>query len=135
MRDAFSAAEAGIPASERDADGPVFREPWEAQVFALAIALHERGLYAWSEWTAALAAEIAAASATTPEPEDSHYRHWLAALERLSVEKGVAAREGLAERKAAWDRAARATPHGRPIALDNDPDRAIRGRRGAPTPQ
>ena len=25
---------------------------WEAQAFALALALHERGVFAWAEWTA-----------------------------------------------------------------------------------
>ena len=30
----------------RDDDGePVFREPWEAQAFAMTLALHERGLF------------------------------------------------------------------------------------------
>jgi hypothetical protein len=26
---------------------PVFREPWEAQAFSMAVALHERGLFTW----------------------------------------------------------------------------------------
>ena len=33
---------AGIP---RNDDGPVFREPWEAEAFALALSLNERGLF------------------------------------------------------------------------------------------
>ena len=47
-----------VPSIPRDADGPVFREPWEAQAFAMTLALHERGLFTWPEWAAALAAEI-----------------------------------------------------------------------------
>ncbi len=47
-----------VPSIPRDADGPVFREPWEAQAFALDVALHERGLFTWPEWAAALVAEI-----------------------------------------------------------------------------
>ena len=33
----------------RDADGPVFRAPWEAQAFALTVRLHEAGVFTWSE--------------------------------------------------------------------------------------
>src|SRR6266550_724392 len=34
-----------VPGLPRDADGPVFREPWEAQAFAMTLALHERGVF------------------------------------------------------------------------------------------
>ncbi len=53
-------AVASIP---RGAEGPVFREPWEAQAFAMAVALHQRGLFAWSEWATTLADEIKRAQA------------------------------------------------------------------------
>jgi nitrile hydratase accessory protein len=89
----------------------------------MTVALHQAGLFSWSEWTATLSAEIAAAAAGADESDDPYYRRWLAALERLVVEKGVVARDDLYERQAAWDRAARATPHGRPIMIENDPDR------------
>ena len=106
----------------RDADGPVFAEPWEAQAFAMAVALHEAGLFGWAEWADHLSAEIRRAQAAgDADTGETYYRHWLAALERLVVEKGAATPAGLAERRDAWDRAARATPHGQPILLDNDP--------------
>jgi nitrile hydratase accessory protein len=112
----------------RDAGGPVFREPWESQAFALALALHERGLFSWSEWSEALAEEIRAAQGTgDPDAGDTYYRHWLAALERIVIAKGLAERTQLAERCAAWGRAARATPHGQPIVLANDPEFPPRG--------
>jgi nitrile hydratase accessory protein len=105
-----------------DGDQPRFREPWEAQAFALVLALHEAGLFAWSEWTAALAREIHAPPESGPVGgRGAHYRQWLAALERLVVEKGVLSREALVARAAAWERAALATPHGAPIVLANDP--------------
>jgi nitrile hydratase accessory protein len=114
-----------LPSIPRDAQGPVFREPWEAQAFALAVSLHQRGLFTWPEWAAALAAEIRAAQASgDPDTGETYYRHWLAAIERLVVEKGVADRDRLETMRAAWDRAARATPHGRPISLENDPEAA-----------
>jgi len=57
--DAAAARAAGAIADlPRDDDGPVFREPWEAQAFAMALALHERGLFTWKEWAATLAEEI-----------------------------------------------------------------------------
>ena len=104
----------------RDADGPVFAEPWQAQAFAMAVALHQRGIFTWPEWAAALAAEISRA-AGDPDDGSRYYEHWLAALERLVLAKGVADAEALGRRKNAWDRAARATPHGAPILLENDP--------------
>ena len=105
-----------------DGDEPRFREPWEAQAFALVLALHEARLFAWSEWTAALSREIHAPPESGPvEGGGAYYRQWLAALESLVVEKGVVSREALAARAAAWERAARATPHGAPIVLANDP--------------
>jgi nitrile hydratase accessory protein len=106
----------------RDADGPVFAEPWQAQAFAMAVALHQRGVFTWPEWAAALAAEIARARAAgDPDDGSRYYEHWMAALERLVLAKGVADAEALGRRKDAWDRAARATPHGAPILLENDP--------------
>jgi nitrile hydratase accessory protein len=107
----------------RDEDGsPVFREPWEAQAFAMAVALHACGVFTWSEWAAALAREIRAAQETgDPDDGTTYYRHWLAALERLVARKGVAGDDLLAARRAAFDRAAHATPHGQPILLENDP--------------
>ena len=111
-------AVAAVPGIPRGADGPVFREPWEAQAFAMAVALHERGLFTWAEWTAALADEIRRAQAAgDPDTGETYYRHWLAALERMVTEKAAADPALLARTGAAWQRAARRTPHGTPIRL------------------
>jgi nitrile hydratase accessory protein len=97
---------------------PVFREPWEAQVFAMVLALHERGLYTWPEWAAALSAQITAAQAAgDPDRGDTYYRHWLAALETLVAAKGAGSTDELARTRDAWEQAAERTPHGRPIEL------------------
>ena len=107
-----------VPSIPRDADGPVFREPWEAQAFAIALALHARGLFSWSEWAAALADEIKRAQAAgDPDSGETYYRHWLATLERLVAAKGVASFETLHRYRDAWDHAADRTPHGSPIEL------------------
>jgi nitrile hydratase accessory protein len=102
----------------RDDDGPVFREPWEAQAFAMALSLHERGLFTWKEWAAALADEIKIAQANgDPDLGTTYYRHWLAALEKMIAAKGVATRDTLHRYRDAWDHAADRTPHGTPIEL------------------
>jgi nitrile hydratase accessory protein len=116
-------AAATIAPIPRGEDGaPVFREPWEAQAFAMTLTLHERGLFTWTEWAQALSGEIRRAQQAGDRDDGStYYLHWLAAIERLVAEKGVASRDVLAARRDAWDRAAHATPHGDPIRLENDP--------------
>jgi nitrile hydratase accessory protein len=102
----------------RDADGPVFREPWEAQAFAITLALHERGLFTWKEWAAALATQIKRAQAAgDPDTGETYYSHWLAALEKLVAEKGVTTQATLHRYRDASDRACDRTPHGKPIEL------------------
>jgi nitrile hydratase accessory protein len=107
-----------LPGQPHDEGGPVFREPWEAQAFAMTLSLHERGLFTWPEWATALSAQIAAAQAAgDPDLGNSYYRHWLAALEALIAGKGVASTDELARYSRAWTHAAERTPHGQPIEL------------------
>jgi nitrile hydratase accessory protein len=113
---------AELPRLPRDDGGPIFAEPWQAQAFALAVRLSEQGYFTWKEWAAALAAELKAA-ANRGEPDDGsrYYHHWLAALERLAAEKGLADPAALAARKEAWAEAYRHTPHGKPVELAAGP--------------
>ena len=109
---------ASLPGIPLDCGEPIFREPWEAHAFAMALALYERGLFSWSEWAAALAEEIKRAQVLgDPDLGDTYYRHWLAALEKLVAAKGIAGLELLARYRDAWDHAADRTPHGSPIEL------------------
>jgi len=109
-----------LPNFPRDADGPVFKEPWEAQAFAMAVRLSERGYFTWKEWAATLAAELKAAG-DRGEPDDGsrYYQHWLAALERLVAAKGLTTPDAMLNRKEAWADAYRHTPHGKPVLLAN----------------
>lgn len=110
-----------VPSIPCDAEGPVFRQPWEAQAFAMALTLHDRGVFTWPEWAAALAAEIKRAQAAgDPDTGETYYRHWLNTLEGLVAAKGVSTRETLHRYRDAWDHAADRTPHGQPIVLRPD---------------
>ena len=92
-------------------DEPVFREPWEAQAFAMTVLLHQRGVLTWTEWADALGAQIASA------PELPYYQHWLATLESFVAAKGASSPEELARYQRAWHHAAHRTPHGQSIDL------------------
>jgi nitrile hydratase accessory protein len=107
---------------------PVFREPWEAQAFAMTVLLHERGLFTWGEWAQALGAQIARATPPAadggaasrvrdPVADKSYYQHWLAALESLVASKGASSADELARYQRAWEHAAHRTPHGQSIDL------------------
>jgi nitrile hydratase accessory protein len=120
LRAALRAA-ISVPGLPRDADGPVFREPWEAQAFAMALALHERGVFTWKEWAAALADEITRAQAAgDPDTGETYYLHWLNTLEKLVADKGVTTQATLHRYRDAWDRASDRTPHGEPIELRDE---------------
>jgi len=107
-----------VPGIPCNAEGPMFREPWEAQAFAIAFALHERGLFTWPEWAATLGEEIKRAQAAgDPDTGETYYRHWLNTLERLVASKGVTDSAMLARYRDAWEHAAERTPHGTPIEL------------------
>jgi len=104
-----------LPRLPVDAEGPVFREPWEAQAFALAVRLSEEGAFSWPEWAKALAVALAA------DPADDggrYYQHWVAALEKLVARSGLANVTELDDLKRAWAEAYRRTPHGKPVELE-----------------
>jgi nitrile hydratase accessory protein len=128
------AATIAVPDVPHDQDGPVFREPWEAQAFAMAVALHSRGVFTWVEWAAALAAQIKRAQAAGDEDTgETYYRHWLATLEHLVVDKGIVMAATLHRYGRAWDHAADRTPHGAPIELKpEDFPESDASRRGVP---
>ena len=106
-------------ATAPELDAP-FAEPWQVQAFALVEHLCERGALDRREWTAALARAL---EGQDPGARGTDYHaRWLAALESLLVERGLVAPDALEATVAAWRRAARATPHGPPIALANDPE-------------
>jgi nitrile hydratase accessory protein len=107
-----------LPSLPRDEAGPVFREPWEAHAFALAVSLSEAGRFTWPEWTAALTESIQAAQTQgDADLGNTYYQHWLGALEQLCARKGLVAPAVREQRREEWRRAYLNTPHGQPIEL------------------
>lgn len=108
-------------------DDPLFAEPWEAEAFAVLEALAQAGICSHPEWSRRLTVEIARPGRKIdPDPGRDYYLCWLAALEKLCVEKSLATTGGLKGRKAAWRRAYEATPHGSPVALERSAGRRER---------
>ena len=95
----------------QDETRPVFAEPWQAQAFALATHLNERGVFTWSEWSQTLGAQL------KTDDQLGYYEHWLAALEALVAQKGLCAPSEMAARAEAWHHAFEQTPHGQPVNL------------------
>lgn len=90
-----------------------FDEPWQAQLFALTVALNEAGWLTWPDWTAAFGRARAG--------EGDYFQDWMDTLQDLLAKSDVADPAMIDALTAAWQRAARATPHGQPIKLANDP--------------
>ncbi|MGD9880100.1 MAG: nitrile hydratase accessory protein [Reyranella sp.] len=109
---------ADLPGLPKDGDGPVFAAPWQAQAFALAVELSKGGAFTWNEWADTLGAVLREATARgTPDDGSRYYEHWLIALERLCLAKGLTDLGALDGRTHAWEAAYRRTPHGKPVEL------------------
>lgn len=98
----------GMPAIPQDADGPVFKAPWEAQAFGFVLSLYDKGCFTWPEWVEYLSAEITSTQVRGEmDLGDTYYLHWLAALETIVVKKGLASTAELTTRRAEWEKADR----------------------------
>lgn len=104
----------------------VFDEPWQASIFALVVALHDRGVFTWSDWNRVLVQVIAeqdaagGACASFQGARGDGARHpedWVRALERLLAEGAVVTPDEVTGAAEAWAHAYRTTPHGRPVTL------------------
>jgi nitrile hydratase accessory protein len=113
---------ASLTSQSRDADEPIFAEPWQAEAFALTVRLYEAGGFSWNEWADMLAAVLREVRERGEPDDGSHYYdHWLEALERLVTTKQILSVSDLDRRKAAWTRAYLSTPHGQPVELQVGP--------------
>lgn len=96
-----------------DGEEPVFAAPWQAQVFAITVVLHERGLFTWLEWAQALSRR----SREGADDGSDYYECWAAALEDMLATRDVAGAEDVERATRAWHEAAARTPHGQPVEL------------------
>lgn len=94
-------------------DEQVFAQPWQAQVFAMTVALHERGVLTWPGWAQLLGRHVARGAADGSD----YYNRWADALQEVLAERQIASAEEIDRAAQAWHEAAARTPHGRPIEL------------------
>lgn len=94
-------------------DEQVFAAPWQAQVFAMTVTLHERGLFSWPEWARLLGSHVARGAADGTD----YYERWAEALEEMLISREVASADDIGRTTQAWHDAAARTPHGQPIEL------------------
>ncbi|WP_235911757.1 nitrile hydratase accessory protein [Mesorhizobium xinjiangense] len=100
-------------------DGQAFDAPWQAEALAIAVALQDAGLFTAAEWAEALGRERNRAGLAADGSD--YYQSVVDALEALLSGKAIATRGEISATARSWRRAARATPHGKPILLENDP--------------
>ena len=107
------------PVQPKSDTEPVFAEPWQAGAFALTLRLTAAGHFTWAEWGAAFSDELRAdAQRGNPSDGSRYYHCWIAALERLVVERQLCDQASLWGCKEAWAEAYRHTPHGKPVELN-----------------
>jgi nitrile hydratase accessory protein len=92
-------------------DAAPFDAPWQAQLFALTVAMNEAGHFGWSDWAAVFGPRVQGVEA------DHYWEVWAEALVALLEARGIAAAAEVEALTARWQAAARATPHGQPILL------------------
>ena len=91
-------------------DAP-FDAPWQAELFGLTVALSDAGHLPWTDWTQAFGAELKRGT--------DYWPAWLATLQAQMIARGLASADQVHALTHRWQAAARATPHGQPIRLEN----------------
>jgi nitrile hydratase accessory protein len=83
----------GVEALPRKNGELVFDALWEGRVFGMAVALNDRGVYAWREFRDALVRRIADGDAAADG--STYYERFLDAFVRLATERGFVTAEEL----------------------------------------
>jgi len=81
----------GAAALPRKSGELQFQDPWEGEVFAMAVALCEQSHYQWQEFQSRLIDEIAVADQKEFDIRPTYYESWLAAFEKLLDTKNILA--------------------------------------------
>ena len=101
-------------------EGLSFDQPWQAQAFSIVVELSKAGAFTWKEWVDVFSTEIREHPARAGESTNSaYYRQWMAALETIVAQRGLASSEDVEHRKEMWRQAYLNTPHGDPVRLQN----------------
>lgn len=97
-----------------------FRNSWEAEAFAMGNLLIKNGFITVHEWVEIFSQEILKAQAKgDPDRGDTYYNHWMNALERILMERGVVDQASLVKQQQLWGLARKNTPHGVALSLDH----------------
>ena len=86
----------------------VFEAPWQSRVFAMAVSLHESGLFPWPEFQAQLIEVIARADNADDVGDYAYFDHFAQALQELLAKKNLVADEHIEARVETL----RGRPHG-----------------------
>ena len=86
----------GVEALPRKNGELVFDALWEGRVFGMAVALNDQGAYPWRDFRDQLVERISEADASGDE--STYYERFLAAFERLALEKGLVTNDELEKR-------------------------------------
>ena len=71
----------------------VFSAPWHCELFAITISLHQKKVFDWALWTAALGNKLKDKSVSMEDDLDYFYDSWLEALEELILSKKMTYRD------------------------------------------
>lgn len=73
-----------LPNQPGESGDPVFEAPWQARTFAMAVKLHEAGLFTWKEWADRLSDNIAEFEKSgNIESNTDYYTIWQKTLEDM----------------------------------------------------
>jgi len=109
-----------LPEILRDQDERAFDAPWQAQVFALVLRLHQNGSFSWEDWVRVFSKQVSVSPALPGESvNDTYYRQWTDALDAILVETGLLAPGDSRTRAILWKVAYVNTPHGEAVRLEH----------------
>lgn len=99
-----------------------FDHPWQAQLFAITLALNESGHFTWAEWSREFGPRV------KHTETERYWEVWSEALVALLEARGMTDSAKIEALKLQWQASARVTPHGQPIELIKMPTNQITNR-------
>ena len=103
---------------EKDKD-LIFSEPWQAELFAITLNLHEKGLFNWNSWTKKLGSSLKRDNNNSTDNLEYYFLSWLSALEETLLEMKITELTKIASIEKAWKDAISKTPHGKKVEISD----------------